>query len=247
MHRLEGTAVRGTLSAPAICTLQLNTHRRGERRLDPLLAWYPPVNIMTADVRVISGIFRGSSQPKVRGEVALMPRVPAQAYVQPLLQPYHSSRGDQMLKAKYRRLTQEAICLNFQQPGTYPNANCLFLWLSITRHASGPCCISLWSPCRTASVTGVVSLKLPWHEKIPLVLMQPNKTEKKYEKSKEREKQGGIKEEGPKGSGNSWGCSCWAIGPWDLNNACSINLSVPACHVLEQRAKIIATVHTYHQ
>lgn len=180
MHRLEGTAVRGTLSAPAICTLQLNTHRRGERHLDPLLAWYPPVNIMTADVRVISGIFRGSSQPKVRGEVALMPRVPAQAYVQPLLQPYHSSRGDQMLKAKYRRLTQDATCLNFQQPGTYPNANCLFLWLSTTGHASGPCCISLWSPCRTASVTGVVSLKLP--EKIPLVLMQPNKTEKKMKK-----------------------------------------------------------------
>lgn len=32
-----------------------------------------------------------------------------------------------------------------------------------------------------------------------------------------------------------------------LNNACSINLNAPLCHVLEQGEKIMATVHTYHQ
>lgn len=51
-----------------------------------------------------------------------------------------------------------------------------------------------------------------------------------------------------KGYGNSWESSCWAIPELEvLNNVCSINLSVPLCHILEKGEKIIATVHTYHQ
>lgn len=57
----------------------LYTQRREWRHLNPLLAWHLPINMLIADMKVISGIFRDSACLKTRGLVGVVPEVLAGA------------------------------------------------------------------------------------------------------------------------------------------------------------------------